>query len=531
MKTLISILFLYTAFNTTAQNWLYIASYGSASNETLNGLSVAKDESVILAGAFQGNLPLSEQVLTSKGDKDIFLIKISANGSVNWTKRAGGAFADDVTAITTDQNDNIICAGNFRLLADFDHLTLSAGQNPNAIFLVKYNADGQLLWGKAINGTGLKDIGDVACDKAGNILVAGFFEDSLAIADTVLQSEGNTDLFVAKFTPAGELTWALRQGQSGDTRGTAVGLTADSDVVIAGYFNDTTRIADTVLTANTYDRDAFLTRISKDGQPLWAKKAGGVFDDDVTALALDSNDHIYLSGYLVGVMRLSDQLSIQSSTGMPDFFVLKYAPDGSPLLARALGGTLTQQAMDLALWEEQPVIVGFYQGDMNFDGFSFSAGSNFNSFIAAFDSNLTCRWAKNIVSNASAFATRIGVENQTIWAGGSFIGQADFDEQSIRASGNSFDVFLAKTALMPTAIFESTPKSSLFLAFPNPAKDVLLIQTSMVNYQIKLFDSVGRLLYSGAGSRSLDLSHLPAGVYWLQFQMENKMEAQKIIKE
>ncbi|MBK7872472.1 MAG: T9SS type A sorting domain-containing protein [Saprospiraceae bacterium] len=529
MKIYFSFLFIFASAFAFAQSWTQVLQWGDIGSETCSGLALDKDGSIFLAGTFQNKLPVGIKILQSRGAEDIFLIKTNLNGNVLWAKRAGSNLPDQITAITLDQNDQLICTGNFWQQADFEELILNSTANSKAIFLVKYDTGGQALWGKSINGPGLKDANDLTCDSEGNIFLTGFFADSLEILDTTLFAAGKTDLFVAKFSPDGSLLWALRQGQSGDTRGISIDLMNQGDAVIAGYFNDTTRIADTILTANTADQDLFLTRISKDGQPRWAKKAGGVFDKDVTALVVSSDDKIYLTGYLVGVMRLSNQLSIQSATGNPDFFVLKYDTNGNPLKARAFGGSLTQQAMDATLLAGNLAITGFYQGDMNFDGFRFSAGNHFNGFVAVFDSNLICQWTKNIISNSSVFPTKIASNtNQEIWIGGSFTGQAAFDNQAIQAT-NAFDVFLAKVSQTPTGTKETSPSDSLFMLFPNPAKDFVLIQTEIADYQAELFDSKGQSVFKGQNIKSIPLENLPEGLYLLQFQAKEIIQTQKLV--
>ncbi|MDX1942805.1 MAG: T9SS type A sorting domain-containing protein [Saprospiraceae bacterium] len=527
MKPTITFLFIFCATILLGQEWASVFQWGNIGSETCNGLTISADGSVFLAGTFQNSINLGGQVWQSRGGEDIFLAKTNANGGIEWAKRAGSILSDAVAAIALDQNDHLVCAGSFWQAADFDDFTLFSSTNSKAIFIVKYNAGGQVLWAKSISGPGLKDTNDIACDSEGNIFLTGFFADSLEVLDTTLFAAGETDLFVTKFSPNGALIWAMRQGQGGDTRGIAIDLNSEDDVIIAGYFNDTTLIADTILTANTADQDLFLTRISKDGQPLWAKKAGGVFDQDLTALVVGSNDEVYLIGYLVGVMRLSDQLSIQSTTGNPDFFVLKYDANGNPMKARALGGPLTQQAMGATLFDGSLAITGFYQGDMSFDGYNFSAGNHFNSFVAVFDSNLVCQWTKNIASNASAFAMQIAAtKNQETWVGGSFIGQATFDNQTINAS--SFDVFLAKASHSPTPTTEATSKDERFLVFPNPAKDFALIQTELVDYQVELLNSKGQVIFIGQNTKSIPLENLPEGMYLVKFETQSSIQTQKL---
>lgn len=373
MKQTLTLLVLFTPglfFTAFSQTWSNFQTFGGAGTEICSGLAIDKNGSAVLSGSFNNQIAFGNQTLNAIGEEDIFVCKLKPNGEVAWAKRAGSRLEDGVADIALDAANNLVVTGTYWGSGDFDAIQLTAGTNPKAIFLTKYNSDGQVLWAKSLNGSGLKGTQAIACDSQNNILLTGYFEDSLQIADTILISKGLTDLFLAKFSSEGGLLWAVRQGYKGNTRGTALGLMRNGDPIVAGFFDDSTRIADTILTANTLDQDAFVARFSKDGIPIWAKKAGGVFDSDVTALLLDAQDHIYMSGYFVGTMRLSPQMSITSSSGNADIFLLKYKSDGTPLSARALGGTMLEQALDMTIQNNILLVSGFYQGNLKLDQFS-----------------------------------------------------------------------------------------------------------------------------------------------------------------
>lgn len=531
MKTHLGIILLLLTSSISSgfsQSWSAPIQWGGNANETCDAMTIGQDGNILLAGTFRSEFQLGSQTLDAQGETDIFFMKTNANGDVQWATSVGSRLGDAVADIATDSEDNLIAVGSFWLDANFSDTILTATQNSKALFLVKYNLDGQLQWAQAINGTNLKSVEALAIDATNQIWITGYFSDSLTIADTMLVAAGDTDFFVAKFDPAGELTWALRQGQSGDTRGLAMELTSEGDAIITGFFNDTALIAQDTLVANTQDRDLFVTRISKNGEPLWARRAGGVFDKDPVALVLDDADNIYITGFLVGVMTLSETLSIQSKTGNSDFFIAKYSSDGNPLAARAFGGTLPQQPTDITMQGNHVVITGFYQGDMAFDGFGFSAGMSVHSFVAAFDANLQTTWAKDIATDQSVFATQIALDEQdNLWISGSFQGQTTFDDFSINA--NSFDIFLAKLNPNATSISNQVFQSMYFLAFPNPVSEILLIQTKIDNYTVELYDSTGRQVFRAANPQKIDIQSFTNGIYLLYFKYDQKTEVQRIV--
>lgn len=532
MKQTLTLLVLFTSgffFTAFSQTWTNFQTFGGTGTEICSGLALDKDRSAVLAGSFKNQIVFGNQTLRAIGEEDIFVCKLKPDGEVAWAKRAGSRLEDEVAGIAIDTDNNIVLTGTYWLSGDFDAIQLAAGSNPKGIFLAKYNSDGQILWAESLNGSGLKGTQAIICDADKNILLTGYFEDSLQIADTTLVSKGLTDLFLAKFSPEGSLLWATRQGYKGDTRGTALGLMRNGAPVVAGFFNDSTQLADTILVANTLDQDAFVARFDKNGVPLWAKKAGGVFDSDVTALAVDAQDNIYVSGYFVGTMRLSSQISINSSSGNSDIFLLKYQSDGTPLTARALGGMLLEQALDMTLQNNVLLVTGFYQGDLKLDNFSLSTGNSLSGFIAGFDLNLQTRWLKNMASEGALYPSQIAANSTNhIWVGGSFLGKATLDNLS--AAANNFDLFLAEATLQATATQELA-QQNLFLVFPNPTDGTVFIQTEIPSFTVQVMNAAGQSILQGANLHMLDFRQMPKGTYFITFQADKHLQTHKIIWE
>jgi len=530
MKQTLTLLVLFSTglfFSAFSQSWTKLQQWGGSGTEICAGLAVAKDGSIVLAGSFENQITFENQALTARGEEDIFLCRLQANGEVAWAKRAGSQLEDEVADIALDADDNLIVAGSYWLKGNFDEIELTTPSNPKAIFIAKYNLGGQLLWAKSLSGTGLKNVEDVVCNQNNEIFLTGYFEKTLQIDDTLLTSNGITDLFLAKFNSEGQLQWAVNQGNKGDTRGTALGLMSNGDAIVAGFFNDTTEIADTILTANTQDQDVFVARFDQNGMPIWAKKAGGVFDSDVTALVIDAQDNIYLTGYFVGVMRLSADLSISSSSGNSDFFLLKYQPDGTPTAARALGGMLLEQALDMEMQHNILLVSGFYQGDMTLDAFSLASGNALSGFVAGFDLNLQTKWLKNLAADAFLYAAQVvGYADNTVMAGGSFTGNVMLDNE--KATATSFDLFLAQAELQPTST-EEVEKQILFQVFPNPSNGKVSIQTTVADFSLKITDSSGKVVFSGENKMHIDISHLPKGLYYFTFYAQKTSQTFKMI--
>ena len=132
---------------------------------------------------------------------DIFVVKYDANGNVLWAKSAGGTSHDIAYGISTDAGGNVLLTGDFYSPSiSFGTTTLtSASPGASDVFVVKYDANGNVLWAKSAGGI-FTDIGyDISTDASGNVLVTGYFNSpSISFGTTTLTNAGGADVFVVK---------------------------------------------------------------------------------------------------------------------------------------------------------------------------------------------------------------------------------------------------------------------------------------------------------------------------------------------
>ncbi|MEZ5039459.1 MAG: T9SS type A sorting domain-containing protein [Saprospiraceae bacterium] len=90
---------------------------------------------------------------------------------------------------------------------------------------------------------------------------------------------------------------------------------------------------------------------------------------------------------------------------------------------------------------------------------------------------------------------------------------------------------------LPSALSETKTAPAL-LAFPNPTNGLVHIQTDFFltdKVQIQLFDQSGRgrslpAVFKSANEFAIDLSALPAGLYYLYFQQADQVQWRKLVK-
>jgi hypothetical protein len=103
--------------------------------------------------------------------------------------------------------------------------------------------------------------------------------------------------------------------------------------------------------------DAFVVKLSSTGSPLWAKAFGGTGSDSATALAVDSSGNLLVGGLFRGTVDFGK--GGVTETGNGDAFLLKLnGTDGSTLWARSVGNAgATESVSDVDTFGNDDVLM------------------------------------------------------------------------------------------------------------------------------------------------------------------------------
>jgi hypothetical protein len=196
---------------------------------------------------------------------DIFVVKYNAAGNVLWAKREGGMGADYGNSITTDATGNVYVTGYYSSSSiTFGSTTLtnadSTGNYPD-IFIVKYDAAGNVIWATSAEGTGYDFSYGSTIDATGNLYVTGYFSSpTFNFGTTALTNAGSFDIFIVKYDTSGNVLWAKAAGSSYGERAYSASADISGNVYITGIHNSSITFGATTL-ANAGNGDMFIAKI------------------------------------------------------------------------------------------------------------------------------------------------------------------------------------------------------------------------------------------------------------------------------
>ncbi|MEY4244753.1 MAG: hypothetical protein RLZZ245_2338, partial [Verrucomicrobiota bacterium] len=319
--------------------------FGGANTDYAKAVSVDSANNVILAGEFMTSTSMGGVTHASSGSKDISLLKVNSAGTLQWSKRFGGTLSDSVYGLATDVDGNILLAGDFSGSITFGATTLTSSGNRDG-FVAKLDPSGTPLWAMKVGGTGNDTAFAVTVSPSGQILVGGSFSLNASFGTISRTSAGGTDGFAMGVSSAGSVQWVSRFGGSSNDSGRAVAVDSTGSACVAGNFAGTDATFGTEVLASEGLDDAFVVRLDvTNGAFLTVKQCGGAGADAGLGLAADPFGSLYLSGSYSGTAYFDGHTLITPQG--PDAFVAKLSVDGNFLWALAGGGAANDSATSI----------------------------------------------------------------------------------------------------------------------------------------------------------------------------------------
>jgi hypothetical protein len=149
------------------------------------------------------------------GSGDVYVVKLDANGNLQWTKTIGGPASEEGNSLIQTSDGGYAIAGE----------TKSFGAGEADIYVVKLDANGNLQWTKTIGGPASEEGNSLIQTSDGGYAIAG---------DTKSFGTGKWDVYVVKLDAKGNLQWTKTIGGENHDSGSSLIQTSDGGYAIAG---------------------------------------------------------------------------------------------------------------------------------------------------------------------------------------------------------------------------------------------------------------------------------------------------------
>lgn len=207
---------------------------------------------------------------------------------------------------------------------------LSKGEED--LFVLKLDLNGEAVWAKTIQGSSEVSGFSLALDEKQQVYVIGIFKGTLKLdingKSVKHKSKGKEDVIIFKQDDKGELVWSKTIGGKGSDYGNGIYIDYHGDVFTIGSFEGKVDFDPTnkgYMINGVGKEDVFIHKMDNDGNFEWADKIGGEGHDLGNAIFIDYLGQIYATGSFekMVTIQLDDETKKVSSTGKEDVFIIK----------------------------------------------------------------------------------------------------------------------------------------------------------------------------------------------------------------
>ncbi|NIX63678.1 hypothetical protein [Gaetbulibacter sp. S0825] len=316
-------------------NLLWSKTYGGSGDDVGQKVVATNDGGFAITGY---SMSSDGDASKNEGFHDNWLLKLDANGNILWEKSYGFSGHDHSYSIIQTSDGGFLMTGFLDVTASGGlgntKVNSSKRHGIGEFWCHKLDANGNIEWRKYFGGTNNDRSFDVVQANDGGYVITGFSEsDDFDITN----SYGSYDYWVIKLDTAGNLLWEKSLGGSEIDQARSIAKTDDNAYIIAGNSFST----DGDVSSNKGNSDFFIVKIDDNGKVKWRKNYGGSDFDYATSISPSTNGFL-----LTGNSKSSDK-DVTSNYGENDFWVIKINANGKLLDQKNFGGSSLDFAFDV----------------------------------------------------------------------------------------------------------------------------------------------------------------------------------------
>lgn len=309
--------------------------FGGDDFDTAGGIYVDDMGRSVIVGGFTGTTDFGGGSVTSSGIYDIFIVEYDSAGNHIWSMQLGNSTSQCALDVALDASYNVIVTGEFWGAVDFGGGMLTSSGNKD-VFVAKYSAGGAHVWSKryGINDVSLNNDPQsgraIAVNSANEIIVAGDFVGAINFGGGTLHAVGNAeDVFLAQLDENGAHLWSRSFGGPSEDHANGVAVDGSDRVSVVGSFRETANFGGGAVASNDFSEDLFIAKYDDTGAHLWSGGFGDANNaDQCLAVAFDPVGDLLVTG------RFRDTLDFgrwpvlsTDGTGDTDVFAAKFTSD------------------------------------------------------------------------------------------------------------------------------------------------------------------------------------------------------------
>lgn len=280
---------------------------GSTGCDFANSILSTPDGGYILVGHTDSH---DGDVTSNAGERDVWIVKLTNNGAIQWQKTIGGADNDYAFSLQSTPDGGYVAAG----YTYSNNGDVSNNHGDADAWIVKLSSGGAIEWQKSLGGSNEEVARSIQPTPDGGFIVAA---SSKSNNGDVSNNYGDADAWVVKLSSTGAVQWQKSLGGSNEDIARSIQTTGDGGYIVAG----STKSNNGDVNGNRGGQDAWIVKLSNNGTFQWQKSLGGTANDFANSIQ-PTND----GGYIVAGQASSNNGDVSGNHGTTDAWVIKLKP-------------------------------------------------------------------------------------------------------------------------------------------------------------------------------------------------------------
>lgn len=504
-------------FAMNAQTAVWEKNYGGSNEDRGYDIIATSDGNYVMAGWAKSS---NNDISSSNGGADYWVVKINPSGSIIWEHTYGGSNEDYAYTIRETKDKGFIVVGN----------TASAGGSGDVggnnglydTWLVKLDSKGVLQWEQNYGGTDY-DFGFYVEQTSDGGYI--FTSNSASSDGDVGGNYGLRDIWIVKTDATGKIQWEQNYGGSDYDYPCAIKELPGGNFIVSGR----TKSTDHDVSSTYGDYDVWVFKIDKNGTILWEKNYGGTMGELTNGMDLTSDYKIILGG-----RSYSSNNDVPANYGNGDAWVAKMDTNGVLNWFKNYGGSS---------FDEVQCIKEAADGKYIFMGTSTSSDQDVSAnygdmdyWVVKLTTSGNIQWEKNYGGTLKdeGFALVPSNDGKDL-----VLGRSESTDKDITNNYGSFDYWLV--GVDDTLINVSTGPTERLLenitVYPNPSNGQFTLSYDEQHIQnIQIMDISGRSIpflvtHLKRNISQISLNNAKPGIYILRAKNKQQTICRKFIIE
>jgi gliding motility-associated-like protein len=297
------------------RNIIWDKTYGGTGVDRLTSIIQTTDGGYLIGGSSDSDIS-AEKTDNSRGNIDIWIIKIDQSGNIMWQKTFGGSNSDWVQSLIETPDGGYILAGS-------SHSNISGEKSENSrglgdFWVLKIDNSGTIVWQKTIGGNNGDYAKSIIATSDGNYIIGGDSSSNISGDKTEKTVNNSTDVWLLKINDLGQILWQKDIGAESTEAFADIRMTSDNGFIlgimsysgISGYKTE----------ASKGDRDYWIVKLNESGKFEWDKTLGGDSLDQTQSIVQAKDGGYVTVGWSQSNMS-GDKT--ENKSGRQDFWVVK----------------------------------------------------------------------------------------------------------------------------------------------------------------------------------------------------------------